>query len=433
MERLTPDDVILDPSPIYSRADLCSIYKAKRRTMPSQDLCVKKMLISQENDANNMLSECISMASARHSNIIRLYSVYLDEKDYYRRYIYIFMEYFPEGDLDKLIVERSRKRDYWSQNELFEFAYQLISPLEFLQQNNISHRDIKPANILITNDRKTLKIADFGSSRCITTQTLSIIGTPIFLSPIVRKAYSESLLTGVLKLIHNPYKSDVFSLGLTFLNMASLRSVADLAVIPGLESKIEDRINNLPNEYFNFKLLIKSMLVVDENKRFDFIELLKNFQAICAIQYYDCSGCGNSFIITDFYRINNERMCRICVKTFDPFPSQKLICEKCKTIIDPTMQCDCTGDGNRCSWCKDLDHMNYSCLDNMSQSVRNQSYSISMVCSCGNLMNLHPDYFYFFCESCGYFCVGCGKKSNESNHEVCKFMQSYYYLIRRVT
>lgn len=324
MERLNPDDFIIDQSPIYSRADLCFIYKARKKSTPNQYLCIKKMLISQENDANNILRECISMALVKHNNIIQFYSIYLDEKDFYRRYIYIFMEYFPEGDLEKLIIERSRAQAYWSQKELLDYAFQLLTPLEFLQKSNISHRDIKPANILITDNGKTLKLADFGTSKVITTNTLTINGTPLFLSPQMRKAYSDLYVTGVLRVAHNSYKSDVFSLGLTFLYMASLKGISDLAIIPGLERKIADRINSLPNEYSIFKLLLKVMLEVDENQRLDFTQLLEYYDKVCQIEVVSCSGCGRSYFLTEFYRIKNDRMCRNCVTTFEPFPRQQL-------------------------------------------------------------------------------------------------------------
>lgn len=96
------------------------------------------------------------------------------------------------------------------------------------------------------------------------------------------------------------------------------------------------------------------------------------------------------------------------------------------------MQCECSSN-QHCIWCKDIDHMNNSCMDGMSQSVRIGSYSVIMMCCCGNVLKLHPDYFYFFCETCGYFCVGCGRNSSESNHEVCQFMLKHYYLVRRVS
>ena len=75
---------------------------------------------------------------------------------------------------------------------------------------------------------------------------------------------------------HNPYKSDVFSLGLTFYHMASLQSPCGLN---DLDTLLQERINTAVNglEYgANIKNLIMHMLCVDESNRPDFI-MLKNF------------------------------------------------------------------------------------------------------------------------------------------------------------
>lgn len=86
------------------------------------------------------------------------------------------------------------------------------------RDKSLYHRDIKPENILITNYKPfTVKIADFGAGKETMSENAmlnTLVGTPLFLSPKLWVAF-QSNATGKVK--HHLEKSDVFSLGLTFL------------------------------------------------------------------------------------------------------------------------------------------------------------------------------------------------------------------------
>lgn len=86
-----------------------------------------------------------------------------------------------------------------------------------LQEMNIAHRDVKPENILLfDHDQLLFKICDVGvgtESRGENTRTRTLIGTVAYLSPELFQAYRELKY----KQLYNPFKSDVFSLGLVFL------------------------------------------------------------------------------------------------------------------------------------------------------------------------------------------------------------------------
>ena len=44
---------------------------------------------------------------------------------------------------------------------------QILSGVDWMHVNNIVHRDLKPQNILVSQDGRRIKIADFGLSRLI--------------------------------------------------------------------------------------------------------------------------------------------------------------------------------------------------------------------------------------------------------------------------
>ncbi len=109
-----------------------------------------------------------------HPNIIKCLDTIQTQKN-----TYIIMELCECGDLQSIMTKPI--------DEKFVRAYftQLISGLKFLHNYKLIHRDIKPKNILLTNNRKILKIADFGFAKIIKTPLLKekICGSPFYMAP----------------------------------------------------------------------------------------------------------------------------------------------------------------------------------------------------------------------------------------------------------
>ncbi len=91
----------------------------------------------------------------RHGNILTLESI-LDAPDC----VYVVLEYCPEGDLFASITE---KGIYAGNDELIRCVFlQIIDAVQHCHNRGIYHRDLKPENILVTNQGRTMKLADFG-------------------------------------------------------------------------------------------------------------------------------------------------------------------------------------------------------------------------------------------------------------------------------
>ena len=89
--------------------------------------------------------------------------------------------------------------DYMGNIKTYDYAFvsnvikQVLLGLEYLHYNKIMHRDIKPQNILLKTVQETgtgirkdvIKLADFGSSRIVTSTMNSLHGTIAYMAPEV--------------------------------------------------------------------------------------------------------------------------------------------------------------------------------------------------------------------------------------------------------
>ena len=185
---------------------------------------------------------------------------------------YIIME-LGDRDWEKEIQIRLLHQRYYTEYELFQIVYQLVKTLSIMQMNKISHRDVKPQNVLIING--IYKLCDYGETRTIDGNGLviqNVRGSQLFMSPILFYAYNHN----ISQVMHNSYKSDVFSLGMCILLASCLTGYALYDIRELLDiNAISKIINNKLKQRYSSKLinLIIQMLQIDENLRMDFIQL----------------------------------------------------------------------------------------------------------------------------------------------------------------
>ena len=208
-----------------------------------------------------------------HNGLIKLYGdKSIQQQKINEFYYYVIME-LAEKDLEKEINNRRAYRRYYSESELLDIIVQLVITLSLMQKNSITHRDVKPQNILLS--KGLYKLCDFGETKIITGVgpiLQSVRGSELYMSPILFYAYNKN----VLNVLHNTYKSDVFSLGMCSLLAACLsaRPLCDIREIKNMVTIETIIINSLINRYSKKMInLILKMLEIDENLRMDFIQL----------------------------------------------------------------------------------------------------------------------------------------------------------------
>jgi serine/threonine protein kinase len=127
----------------------------------------------------NFQNEAIALDRVRHPNIIsRLgHGTALDLNG--TAFHYIVLEYLGGGDLAALVRHEPLEFE-----RALNYLQQVCSGLAHAHVCGVIHRDIKPQNLLLTADRQTVKIADFGVARLEAGDgAITRVGTNIYAAP----------------------------------------------------------------------------------------------------------------------------------------------------------------------------------------------------------------------------------------------------------
>ena len=239
---------------------------------------MKKLIANNISELDFLQKEFQICYQNPHPNVLTIYGVCVRCFDSTTFVLYVLMP-LAEKDLEMEISERIKRKKYYKESELINMIKQLVEALYYLQkERNVAHRDIKPENILIFKNH-VLKLADFGEAKVnnANKKKKTIRGTEFYMSPILY----EGNLKSKYDIQHNPFKSDVFSLGYCFICASAL----DPEVINEIRQvKDQNKIKQILKKYFHneysdkyINLLLK-MITLEENQRVDFIGLEKILQ-----------------------------------------------------------------------------------------------------------------------------------------------------------
>lgn len=133
------------------------------------------------------------------------------------------MEYLEGKDLS----QRLKDGEKFSNEQLINWWNDLVDALQYTHRKNIIHRDIKPSNLFLTEDGK-IKVLDFGIAKIkdniTVTQTGSRMGTLLYMSP--EQVYDTKTIN---------YKTDVYSLAITFYHLVTGKAPYDTTKISDFE------------------------------------------------------------------------------------------------------------------------------------------------------------------------------------------------------
>jgi eukaryotic-like serine/threonine-protein kinase len=206
---------ILDP---IGNGSFGIVHKAKRRS-DAQVFAVKTIYgaFSDQFAVKAFVNEGHLAVGIHHPNVIQ-YHFFHDGSKYENLPPYIVMEYADGGTLEGQINQAARSGKPFSNDDLIAMFKALVSGMKAVNEKLI-HRDLKPDNVLIS--QKTLKISDFGLSKVVTDGTRASsfkgVGCLPYMAP---EAWN---------LEKNTLQLDIYSMGMVFYKLATLRLPFDIS------------------------------------------------------------------------------------------------------------------------------------------------------------------------------------------------------------
>ena len=238
-----------------------------------EQFALKKIICRDYNELIKQKSELELIFSVKHENILKLYGIQFKYLDETTSAIFVLME-LAHNDWNTEIKRRIIAKRYYKEYELINLLKQIIKGFLFLQDKNIAHRDIKPQNILLFPNN-VYKIADFGEAKFIKNiaEQSTLRGSELYMSPLLYNGYKYNQKN----VLHNPIKSDVFSLGYCLLyamclNLKVLEVVRELTTLKSIVNNINKFM--VKNKYSEKLLnIVYKMIDPSEDLRFDFEDL----------------------------------------------------------------------------------------------------------------------------------------------------------------
>lgn len=262
------------------------VYQAKDRLL-NRIVAVKVLrpeFVDDEEFLAKFKREAEAVANITHPNIVNVYDVGCDGK-----VNYIVMEYVDGQNLKEIIKNEGTLDEYTA----LDITKQIAKALGAAHKKGVIHRDIKPHNILISNEGRNVKVADFGIAKAATNSTMtnigSIIGSVHYFSPEQAKGqsvknnadlYSLGIVLYEMILGKVPFKGDSpISIALQHIN-------EDIEFTPEEKTNVPQSIRTLikkltekspEDRYQSSEEVIEDIEYIEQNIDLDFIKQYDDF------------------------------------------------------------------------------------------------------------------------------------------------------------
>ncbi|OHT02728.1 CAMK family protein kinase [Tritrichomonas foetus] len=219
---------------------------------------VPRNRLSDDDLESRFESEIRINQQMHHSGVVQIVDLLKDDLNYY-----IFMEFCPNGELFKYIIEKQRL----TEPEAGIFMYQFLDAIKYVHSLGVAHRDLKPENLLLDPNGR-LKISDFGLSKFVGQSGIvdTPCGSPCYASP---ECLSGSSYDGRM--------SDLWSIGVILFAMVTGQLPWTKRNQAQLFNQIRHGEYTIPNYLSeDCQDLIRRLMTVDVNQRITVEEALNH-------------------------------------------------------------------------------------------------------------------------------------------------------------
>ena len=361
---------------LYSNDKNSVVVRLATHPSTAETVVLKELTTSNRMKARRYLDETWAHSTLHHPSICKFKGTFYTHNEKDGKYKCTIVMERQAVDLEKLI---RHKKTPFREEDLRRWIVQTVDALAYAQKAKMCHRDIKPKNLLLTDDAQ-IKIVDFGFSKFVSEvdgrQTW--VGTIAYLSPKLLEQYDIWRKYGRSseKVMHNPYKSDVYSLGVSMLHTA-LRYLPNEG--PAGHARLVDTLIEYSPE---LKRVLREMLVRNEDQRKDFLALkpfiAKLFQALpatppisrtgtAAVESINSSALGLSMD-------SEEEVSHVPSLVVAPPSSSCACCSTPLTNSANRISLPCGGSHSVCS------------IDCLARAVSNDGFKHMKCLKCGSLV-----------------------------------------------
>ncbi|KAI8032530.1 Serine/threonine-protein kinase STY13 [Camellia lanceoleosa] len=207
--------------------------------------------------------EVAMLSRVKHDNIVKFIGAYVEPT------MMIITELMRGGTLQKYLWSiRPNSPDL---KLSISFALGISQAMEYLHANSIIHRDLKPSNLLLMEDKKKIKVADFGLAREETMGEMTAeAGTYRWMAPELFSV--EPIKLGVKK--HYNHKVDIYSFSMVLwellTNSTPFKGRNNVMVAYASSINLRPSMDNIPKD---IAPLLESCWAEDPEERPEFVQI----------------------------------------------------------------------------------------------------------------------------------------------------------------
>ncbi|CAD8200080.1 unnamed protein product [Paramecium octaurelia] len=234
-------------------------------------ICIKKLQTKSETELTQITNHLRKRKIYVHPNLVQLLAVRTSNEQSIcsdSSLVMVISEFFPDT-LESELKKRRQPVKRYPESHIWLLIQQIVDPLAFLEDQKQVHGDIQPQNIYL-DESGSVKLAEYnyfpGGQNGF--QKMLLIKDKAYLSPILLDNYRNMNF----KAQHNEYKSDVFSFGMTLLEVLLLEESYDCMDFQNgciIQNVVDSKLQKVRRLNYSQLLtnFVRELLQIEENLR----------------------------------------------------------------------------------------------------------------------------------------------------------------------